>query len=171
MQTLWTRKYLNYEHVLTVLCTLTRSSSSEEFTQGCMSRNWSFWSSMASFWEFSRGCSSALKTVAPMMRYSTTRKKMADTVFHLMTVVRVSHSASGVFRTTGFAENDRRGLELWAAALGSSRSGAATAKTDVINIFLIFISVWVCQSDYPHIKAIMKRNHCIFLPKKHDLNN
>jgi len=60
---------------------------------------------------------------------------MADTVFHLMTVVRVSHSSSGVLSTTGFAENDRRGLELWTAAFGSRRSGAATERMEVINIY------------------------------------
>lgn len=58
---------------------------------------------------------------------------MADTVFHLMTVVLVSHSSSGVFSTTGLAEKDRRGLELWAADFGSRRSGAATVGMELIN--------------------------------------
>lgn len=54
---------------------------------------------------------------------------MAETVFHLMTVVRVSlSSSSGVFRTTGLVEKDRRGFELWAADFGSRRSGAATVR-------------------------------------------
>ncbi|XP_066533998.1 tyrosine-protein phosphatase non-receptor type 14-like [Hoplias malabaricus] len=44
-----------------------------------------------------------------------------------MTLTRGSKS-SGEFRTTGLAEKERRGLELWAAALGSRRSGAATGK-------------------------------------------
>lgn len=111
--------------------TLTKVSSSEEFTQSCMARKSSFSARMANFCKLSCGCSSALNTVAPMMRYSTTKKKMAETVFHLMTVVRVSLSlSSGVFRTTGLVEKDRRGLELWAADLGSSRSGAATVRNN-----------------------------------------
>lgn len=61
---------------------------------------------------------------------------MADTVFHLMTVVRVSHSSSlsGVLSTTGLAENDRRGLELWAADFGSRRSGAATEEQNKSSV-------------------------------------
>lgn len=60
---------------------------------------------------------------------------MADTVFHLMTVVRVSHSSSsGVLSTTGLAENDRRGLQLWVADFGSRRSGAATVRTEAIRV-------------------------------------
>lgn len=124
--------------------TRTSSSNSEEFTHACATKKSSFWVRMASFWELSWGCSSALNTVAPMIRYNTTRKKIADTVFHLMTVVRVSHSSSGVFSTTGLVENDRRGLELWAAAFGSRRSGAATARTQMIYMDQ-------CLYMFPHL--------------------
>lgn len=124
--------------------TRTSSSSSEEFTHACATKKSNFWVRMASFWELSWGCSSALNTVAPMIRYSTTRKKIADTVFHLMTVVRVSHSSSGVVSTTGLVENDRRGLELWAAAFGSRRSGAATARTQTIYVDQ-------CLYMFPHL--------------------
>ena len=110
--------------------TFTRSSSSEELTQAWTDRKSSFSARMASFWELSWGCSRARNTRAPMMRYSTTRKKMADTVFHLMTVVRVSYSSSWEYRRAGFVEKDRRGLEKWAADFGSRRSGAATVKAD-----------------------------------------
>lgn len=61
---------------------------------------------------------------------------MAETVFHLMTVVRVSELSlsSGVFKMTGLVEKDSRGLQLCAADLGSRRSGAATVRMGIIHI-------------------------------------
>lgn len=60
-----------------------------------------------------------------------------------MTMVRVSHSSSssGVFSTTGLAENDRRGLELWEADFGSRRSGAATVRMEMINVDQFVLSL------------------------------
>lgn len=98
-----------------------------------------------------------------MMRYNTTRKKIADTVFHLMTVVRVSHSSSGVFSTTGLVENDRRGLELWAAAFGSRRSGAATARTQMIYVDQ-------CLYMFPHYHIIHLSYDYTWLPVDSSVN-
>jgi len=60
-----------------------------------------------------------------MIRYRTTSRKIANTVFHFITVVMVSQSSPELY-TMGLEENDSRGLVLCVADLGSKRSGAAT---------------------------------------------
>lgn len=104
---------------------MTRSSSSETLTQVCLERKLIFSCTMRYFCELSWGCSRALNTVAPMIRYRTTSRKITTTVFHFITVVMVSQSSPELY-TMGLEENDSRGLVLCVADLGSKRSGAAT---------------------------------------------
>lgn len=83
---------------------------------------------MVVLWEDSWGCSRALNTVAPIIKYTTTTRKIVETVFHFITLIAESLS-SREESTVGLVENDNLGLEFWVADLGSSKSGAATGKT------------------------------------------
>lgn len=104
------------------------------------------------------GCSSHLKTAAPITRYRTTKRKMAVTVFHFITVATTCNTSAGQsdlsnslkwlqsglfllsfgwFLTSpssrgvsviGLVEKERRGFVLWVADFGSNKSGAATVE-------------------------------------------